>query len=212
MEIKKIIPVFLMIFMLAGCASTSVLNSAGMTDITVNAEEPVLDEPVESARVPLVVGEKAMFDTIIPSYSYSTKFAKGDKARDTNIKLACEAINGIVVEPEQLFSFNEATGPTNAENGYKLARIFIKGRKEKGYGGGVCQVSSTLFNAAEGAGMEIVERHPHSRKVEYVPPERDAAVSYGSIDLKFINTKPYAVRVKAAVGKDNTVYVTIERV
>jgi len=139
---------------------------------------------------------------------YTTKFGSKAKARNENISHAANSIKGTVIEPGEVFSYNKTIGPTTKENGYKMARIFVRGKKALGYGGGVCQVSSTLYNAAESAGMEIVERHSHSLPVEYVPKGKDAATSYGSVDLKFKNTSPNPVKIDTAVT-ENSVTVKI---
>ncbi|MDR2650325.1 MAG: VanW family protein [Clostridiales bacterium] len=139
---------------------------------------------------------------------YTTKFSSEPKSRNVNIERAADSIRGAVIEPGEVFSYNDAIGPTTKENGYKMARIFIKGKKALGYGGGVCQVSSTLYNAAESAGMEIVERHSHSLPVEYVPKGKDAATSYGGIDFKFKNTYFYPVEIDTGVV-DNALTIQI---
>jgi vancomycin resistance protein YoaR len=139
---------------------------------------------------------------------FTTEFSPDAANRNHNITLAAKAINGVAVRPGEVFSYNETVGPTSKARGYKLSQIFKNGRKLKGYGGGVCQVSSTLYNAVDAAGMQIVERHPHSRKVSYVPPGRDAATSYGSSDFKFKNTQPYPIVIEAATTA-SSVTVTI---
>ena len=133
---------------------------------------------------------------------YTTKFSTEPKSRNENINHAADALRGIVIAPGEVFSYNETIGPTTKDNGYKRARIFIRGKKAFGYGGGVCQVSSTLYNAAEAAGMEIVERHHHSLPVEYVPKGKDAATSYGSVDFKFKNTYSYPVKIDTGIDNN----------
>ena len=139
---------------------------------------------------------------------YTTKFTAEPKSRNMNISHAAESIDGIVIEPGEIFSYNNAVGPTTQKNGYKRARIFVRGKKSYGYGGGVCQVSSTLYNAATEADMEIIERHNHSLPVEYVPKGKDAATSYGGIDFKFKNPFDYPVKIDAKVT-DESVTVRI---
>jgi len=139
--------------------------------------------------------------------SFSTNFNPGSVGRAANIKKAAHLINETVVYPGQTFSFNDTIGPTTQKRGFSLAKIFIKGKEADGYGGGVCQVSSTLFNAADEAGLAIVERHPHSKKVTYVPDDRDAATSYGDIDLRFRNDYDFPVIIRAAAYKN---IVTVE--
>lgn len=128
--------------------------------------------------------------------SYSTKIIDKDANRQHNIKLACSSLDGHVVKPEEEFSFNGSLGPMGKEEGYKKAISFTStGKKFKAYGGGVCQLSSTLYNACLNASLEITERHPHSRRVFYVPKNKDATVFYNSKDLKFINNTVNNIRI-----------------
>jgi vancomycin resistance protein YoaR len=134
---------------------------------------------------------------------YSTEFSSGAPARNTNIKKAAGSLDNTIVMPGETFSYNETLGPTTKENGYARAQIFIRGTKSYGYGGGVCQVSSTLYNAVLEAGLEVVERHSHSLPVSYVPKGKDAATSYGSVDFKFVNNLPYPVEINASVSNNS---------
>ena len=143
--------------------------------------------------------------------TYTTTFDSPKSARGKNIKLAAEKIDRIILEPGQEFSFNEAIGPASKAQGFKLAKIFVKGEEHEGYGGGICQVSSTLYNAVLEAGLDITERHEHSKDVHYVPDGRDATASHGGIDFKFINnyTCPIVIR---AYTSENEVTTAIEAV
>lgn len=144
--------------------------------------------------------------------TYSTKLTDKAEGRVHNIKLAISKLDGTKVGAGEIFSFNDTIGPREEKDGYKEAIIFDgHGNKEKGFGGGVCQVTSTLYNAVRGAGLEIEERHEHSREVPYVNEGDDATVSfYGNEDLKFKNTKDYTITIKAEATEDK-VTVTIER-
>jgi hypothetical protein len=134
--------------------------------------------------------------------SFTTWYRKSGKNRSINIELAAEAINGYVIMPGATFSFNGTVGSTGKANGYKLATVYYNKKKTKGYGGGVCQVSTTLFNAAEMAGMEIVERHIHPEAVPYVEAGRDATTSgRGKLDLKLKNISPDPMTIKASAEK-----------
>jgi len=135
--------------------------------------------------------------------TFSTSFKPGEEGRDTNIKLASDSINQSVVHPGEEFSFNRTVGPTTEKNGYKLAMIYVDGKKDEGFGGGVCQVSSTLYNAAANAGMNITERHDHSLPVTYVESGKEAATSYGVKDFKFVNqlSHPVAIQSQVVDGK-----------
>lgn len=140
--------------------------------------------------------------------TFSTKFDPSDKGRTTNINLASESINQTIVQPGTEFSFNKTVGPTTEKNGYQLAMIYVAGKKDEGFGGGVCQVSSTLYNAAADAGMTVTERHDHSLPVTYVEAGKEAATSYGVKDLRFINELPHPVIIQSHV-EDGIVSVSI---
>jgi vancomycin resistance protein YoaR len=134
---------------------------------------------------------------------YITYFNSRNKERSHNIFLASEAINNFVVFPGETFSFNNVVGKRTIEKGYLPAPIIVKGELAEGVGGGICQVSSTLFNAVDRAGVKIIERYSHSRKVPYVPPNRDATVSWYGPDFTFQNhhTQPLLIRSKVIGGQ-----------
>ncbi len=139
---------------------------------------------------------------------YTTYFNSRNHNRSHNIKLASEAINNYVLLPGEMFSFNKVVGKRTRAKGYLEAPVIVKGELSEGIGGGICQVSSTLFNAVDRAGIHIVKRYSHSREVPYVPPGRDATVSWNGPDLVFQNKYPYPVliRAKSIYGQ---VYVSI---
>ena len=140
--------------------------------------------------------------------SHTTKFDAKDENRTNNIIRAGSSINGHVVEPGMTFSYNQTVGPTIERRGYEEGTIFVQGEKKKGFGGGVCQVSTTLCVAVDKAGMTIVERHDHSRPVSYAKEGEEAATSYGGIDFKFKNDNPYPVVINCSV-EGGTVTVSI---
>jgi vancomycin resistance protein YoaR len=119
--------------------------------------------------------------------SYSTKFNASNINRTYNVKVAAEALNHQRIKPGEIFSFNQVVGPRSEEAGYKEALIIVKNEFVPGLGGGVCQVSSTLYNAVLLADLPVVERSNHSLPVDYVPPGRDATVTYGGKNLRFSN-------------------------
>ena len=119
--------------------------------------------------------------------SFATKFNPSEKNRTNNLKQAIVAIDGVVIESGGIFSFNDIVGPRTSERNYLKAIVYQDGKKIEDYGGGVCQVSSTVYNAARAAGMTIVERHPHGLPVTYVGPGDDATVYYGVLDFRFRN-------------------------
>ncbi|WP_226668252.1 VanW family protein [Metabacillus litoralis] len=134
---------------------------------------------------------------------YITYFNSRNKQRSQNIQLASEAINNHVVFPGEIFSFNSVVGNRTVEKGYLPAPIIVKGELSEGVGGGICQVSSTLFNAVDRAGVKIIERYSHSRQVPYVPPNRDATVSWYGPDFTFKNqhNQPLLIRSKVIGGR-----------
>ena len=123
---------------------------------------------------------------------YTTYFNQKDGGRCENIALAASLIDGVTIQPYGEFSFNQTVGKRTKEAGFQQAKIIVNGEYAEGVGGGVCQVSTTLYNAALKSGLTVEEYHPHSLKVAYVAPSRDAMVSTQS-DLKFINPYPFAV-------------------
>jgi vancomycin resistance protein YoaR len=129
---------------------------------------------------------------------YSTTMANYAD-RTENIKLAAKMIDGIIIAPGQEFSFNNTVGSREIENGYRPAKIIEGGSFVLGVGGGVCQVSSTLYNAVLLAGLTIKERHNHSISIAYVPLGRDATVVYQVKDLKFINNTPGYILLRTKV-------------
>lgn len=131
--------------------------------------------------------------------SYSTKFGLNDANRVFNIKKATETINGRVIFPGEVFSFNETTGPRSKKAGYKDAIVIEGGKFVPGEGGGVCQVSSTLYNTALNSKVNIVERHSHSLPIGYVPAGKDATVAYDMLDFKFKNNYDTPIYVKGEV-------------
>jgi vancomycin resistance protein YoaR len=130
---------------------------------------------------------------------YSTYFNPNDTNRTSNIRLAAEKINGTLLQPGEVFSYNNVVGPRDIKHGFKEALEIVDGEFVPGIGGGVCQVSSTLYNAVLYAGLKIVDRTNHSKPLSYVPVGRDATVAYGYLDFKFANTSSTPVVVLAEV-------------
>jgi vancomycin resistance protein YoaR len=128
--------------------------------------------------------------------SYTTQTTKNAN-RNTNIRLSAEAINGITVQPGETFSFNEATGQRTEEKGYKAAAAISGGQSKDEIGGGVCQTSSTLFNAVARANLEIVYRSPHAWPSSYVEKGMDATVNWPNLDFKFRNDTDWPIFIVA---------------
>jgi vancomycin resistance protein YoaR len=129
--------------------------------------------------------------------SFSTPFKPSQRDRSVNLRTAATKLDGIVLMPGETLSFNETVGKRTVENGYREAIVFEEGRQTPGVGGGICQVSSTLYNAALLANMEIVQRRNHSIPVPYVSLGRDATVYWGAVDLVLKNNYPVPLAVSA---------------
>ena len=151
---------------------------------------------------PEITVEKLRKSTYRRSF-FSTNFVYSSLERKDNIKLCAQMIGAIVLENGQTFSFNDVVGDRTEERGFKNAKIIEKGKFVDGIGGGVCQVSSTVYNAALLAGMKVIERHQHSMSVSYVEPSFDAMVSKGYADLRFINDTGSTAFIIASVDGDN---------
>ena len=133
--------------------------------------------------------------------AFSTKIYSNDANRTKNIEITTSTLDGTIVKKGETFSFCNTVGPATSSKGYLEADIYDhNGNKKKGYGGGNCQVSSTLYNAVlEVSGLTIIERHPHSNHVPYVPDGKDAAVAYGSYDFKFRNDTGNDIKILSSV-------------
>ncbi|MFJ8235906.1 VanW family protein [Ureibacillus sp. NPDC094379] len=171
----------------------------GKPSITVRENElvnQILEKSFDgdNIKIPLAIRESGYrsedvkhFNEVVLA-SYSTYFNSTKIGRSKNIELSSAAIHNVIVGSEDFFSFNMTVGPREVATGYQLAPEIIKGKTVMGIGGGICQTSSTLFNAIDKLGVEIVERHHHSKDVGYVQKGRDATVSFGGLDFIFRNT------------------------
>ncbi|MFF5400201.1 VanW family protein [Peribacillus butanolivorans] len=139
---------------------------------------------------------------------YRTYFNVNNKNRYNNISLATEAINNYVVFPGEKFSFNQAVGKRTVNKGYLPARVIVKGEFSEGVGGGICQVSSTLYNAIDNAGLKTIQRYSHTRHVPYVPPGRDATVSWYGPDFRFKNKYNQPILIRATT-QEGTVSISV---
>ena len=131
---------------------------------------------------------------------YTTVFNNQDINRTANIKLAASKANGHIIYPGKIFSFNEVVGPREKIYGFKEALEIVDGEFVPGIGGGICQVSSTLYNVAILANLDIVERYNHSKPLSYVPLGRDATVAFDVLDFKFANNTSSPVMIMAEVN------------
>ena len=187
----------------------TVSPSENGTDFAISIEEAskLLEEQKNEYIIPLktlypnittnMIGMEAFPDLIS---TYSTKYATSNTNRTTNLKLAANKINGTVLMPGEEFSFNKIVGKRTIEAGYKDAAIYQDGKVVDGLAGGICQISTTLFNAAVYANLEIVERRNHQFVPSYVSAGRDATVVYGLTDFRFKNTRNYPIKIICSVN------------
>lgn len=138
---------------------------------------------------------------------YQTTFNSKNKARTTNIRIARKSINGLIIEPGEVISFNELVGPRTKEAGFLEAGSYANGKKVTSVGGGICQLASTWSAATLKMNLKIIERHRHSLPVSYISPEKEATVAYGIKDFKFQNTFNYILYVKCFIKNGNHLYV-----
>ena len=143
------------------------------------------------------IGEEAFPDLLS---SFSTKYDESNVPRSKNLKIALSKLNGVVIMPGEVFSYNKTLGKRTVEEGYQYANGFAGGKVVPMLAGGICQISSTLYDAALYANMKIVERHNHMFQAGYVEPGKDATVVYGSLDFQFENTRKYPVMLKTKSG------------
>lgn len=171
----------------------------------VETAKTILQEEKEIYEIPLTItkpkvtikdiGTEAFPDKLS---TFTTRYDVSSVDRTTNLRLACEKINEKVVLPGETFSYNKALGVRSVATGYKNAKVYSNGEVVDGIGGGICQISSTLYNSALMANLEIVERRNHQFVTSYVPAGRDATVVYGMTDFKFKNTRKYPIRIVAS--------------
>lgn len=175
--------------------------------ISVEEATKLLEEDKEEYRVPLKItvasktisdlGEEAFPDIL---GTFTTRYDATNKNRSTNISLATQKINGTVILPGETFSYNKTVGKRTRAAGFKEAGAYAGGKVVQEVGGGICQVSSTLYNAVVYANLEITERSNHCFESSYVAAGRDATVSWGTLDFKFKNNRQYPVRIEASAN------------
>lgn len=164
-------------------------------------------------EMPLYITESGYYFEDLPLLeevvvaSYTTYFNRADLGRNKNIELSARSIHNVIVGSGDYFSFNTIVGPRDEANGYQPAPEIINKKVVMGIGGGICQTSSTLFNAVDQIPVKYVERHHHSLDVGYVPKGRDATVSYDTLDFRFQNSNDVPFLIKANYGENS---LTIE--
>lgn len=179
-------------------------------DFSISMEEAlnIFNNTTDTCSIPLKVlspsvttnqiGKEAFPDLLA---TYSTTYSTANVNRSTNISLASQKVNGTVVMPGEIFSYNTTVGQRTAAAGFKTAAVYSGGEVTTGIGGGICQVSSTLYNAVLLSNLEIVERYNHGFNPGYVPAGRDATVSWGGPDFKFKNTRDYPIKIVCSASK-----------
>lgn len=173
--------------------------------------EQLLSLPVgtDESRLPIYVTEPNIRDEQIMGIDekvvgeFKTYFNPQIAGRAQNVLLSAKAISGTIIGPGDSFSFNQTVGERTVARGYQEAMEIVNKEFVVGIGGGICQTSTTLFNAVEKAGLAMVERYSHSREVGYVPKGRDATVSWGGPDFRFVNPHPYPVLIQTNVDLVN---------
>ena len=159
-------------------------------------EEYIIELKITKPKVTInQIGTEAFPDQLS---IFTTRYDVSDVNRTTNLRIACQKLDGKVVMPGEVFSYNKALGPRTAAAGYKNAKVYEAGQVVDGIGGGICQISSTLYNAILMANLEAVERSNHQFVTSYVSAGRDATVVYGVLDFKFKNTRKYPIRISAS--------------
>lgn len=169
---------------------------AAKTLLLEDKEEYIIKLTITRPKVTIEqIGSEAFPDQLS---TFTTRFDESDRDRSTNLRIACSKINGKVLMPGEIFSYNKTLGARTAAAGFKNGKVYEGGEVVDGIGGGICQISSTLYNAVVMANLQTVERRNHQFVTSYVGPGRDATVVYGAIDFKFKNTRKYPIRLKAS--------------
>ena len=197
---------------------TTVHPNVNGVDFAISMEEArqIISEEKEEYEIPLkiTVAEKTLNDLGEDAFpdnlgDYTTRYDASNRNRSNNIALASNKIDGTVIMPGETFSYNQIVGKRTIEAGYKEAGAYAGGKVVQEVGGGICQVSSTLYNAVLYANLEIVERSNHYFETSYVDSGRDATVSWGTVDLKFKNNRTYPIKVEA-ISKNGVCKIAIK--
>lgn len=160
----------------------------GAWEAKSSIELPIIEAPkrIPDAELDRITGTMGAF---------ATRFPSSNRNRSQNIKVAAEMLSGLVLAPGEEFSFNRTVGPRTLQRGFRMAGVYRNGRHDEGIGGGICQVSTTLYNAVLLSDLKVTARRNHSLSVAYVPLGRDAAVAYGALDFGFKNTANHPIAI-----------------
>lgn len=204
---KYFIVVFITsLLLLTGCDNKSEKNNTNNISKADNISNNTTNYNTSSLSAPIPKEET------ISTFSTPVNYPE-ETDRQTNMRLCCETLNETVVKAGTEFSFCDTVGQATPEKGYKEADIFdLDGNIQTGYGGGKCQVSTTLYNAVLALpSLVVTERHPHTREVYYVEEGKDACISYGGADFKFRNDNDFDIKIYAA-NNYNTIDVSIAKI
>lgn len=186
----------------------SIYPSENGVDFTISIDDAkaMLKEDKDEYSIPLKVLYPSVTTNMLGTEAfpnllsqYSTSYSTKNQKRTTNLRLAANKINGTVLMPGETFSYNKVVGERTIAAGYQEAPIYVSGKVVDGLGGGICQITTTLYNAVVYANLEIVERSNHQFVPSYAPASRDATVVYGSIDFKFKNNRNYPIKILCSV-------------
>lgn len=178
--------------------SNNEYNNTSSNSVNHNNSESNTNNTTNSNNNKKIVSETQTKEKEIARFS--TDILVDDNKRDNNLELTASKINNTIVKNGESFSFNDVVGNPTPQKGYEKAGIIVDGKKEKGYGGGNCQVSTTLYDAVlKVDGLKVTERHEHGKDVGYVEEGKDATVVYDELDLKFENNTGYDIKIKAEV-------------
>ncbi len=192
----KISTLFLLLFILTSCSANNQNKINEKYEIT-----KLSTNKIENSNEKEKNNNKPKEEDIA---SFSTNILYKDENRQNNMDLACKELNGTIVKAHETFSFCDTLGKATPDKGYEKAEVFESdGDIVYQYGGGKCQISSTLYNAVlQIPTLTVIERHAHSRRVSYVEEGKDAAVSFGSVDFKFRNDNDYDIKIYAQATPD----------
>lgn len=179
------LPLVAFALVLVAASATAVVGAA--PDLRVPAADPAARPAPPPDEFPVTLG------------SFTTTLVGSLPERTHNLRLAARALDGAVLRPGEVFSFNQRVGPRTAERGYGPAPVILRETRQVQVGGGVCQAATTLFDAALLAGLAVVERHRHSSPVDYVAPGEDATIAWGAKDLRLRNDLDQDVRLRVEV-------------
>ena len=174
-------------------------------DMSMEEAEKIIEENKQEYEIPLKItipkktladlGEKAFPDQLS---TYTTRYNAGNYNRSNNLELAAKAINGTILMPGETFSYNQTVGERTISAGYKAAGAYAGGKVVQDVGGGICQISSTLYNAVLLANLEVTDRSNHCFETSYVAAGRDATVNWGTVDFQFKNNRNYPIKIETA--------------